>query len=285
MSTRWAIARQKGDTWEGRYVHSDGYPSHALRQLFLIRSEGFDGDVDAMLRYYLDDHCGWSWVGPDTKTPAGFVEISNWPSYENQAAYEAFFRQNHCYCHGDRHEDLWDDWRRGNDTDTADLEWAYVLNDIGVSVFKPNVEGTRWEFLALVRWDEELTDERITAVECGENLERCGHYASMHFPEAEGTRYPTDVWLGLVKPDHHHMTHVRRRGQLYKVNGGHMERTYSSQKGYTYTHRWFSYVKDASGWEDEIFTVSIPKRGEPHPAPGVEWVFEGLPQRDTATSV
>ena len=64
MSTRSAIGRVAGDSFEGRYHHFDGYPT-GTGQLFAERARDA-GDLEAYLAYIVDEHkAGWSSLDDD----------------------------------------------------------------------------------------------------------------------------------------------------------------------------------------------------------------------------
>jgi len=59
MSTRSLVARATGqDTFVGRYVHFDGYPSGVGRSLWNVCRRTFEGDADRMLASIIDDNVG-----------------------------------------------------------------------------------------------------------------------------------------------------------------------------------------------------------------------------------
>lgn len=62
MSTRSVIARREGDSgFVGVYHHWDGYPSGLGKDLVDLCRSKFDGDVDSMLKFVIDEHGGgWS---------------------------------------------------------------------------------------------------------------------------------------------------------------------------------------------------------------------------------
>jgi hypothetical protein len=63
MGTRSIIAKPQGDGWEGAYHHWDGYPSALGVTLLELHATHFGGDVDAMIRYLIDDEpVGWSTI-------------------------------------------------------------------------------------------------------------------------------------------------------------------------------------------------------------------------------
>jgi hypothetical protein len=61
------VARVKGDGFEGRYVHFDGYPAGVGAELWrLLHGPRFHDDVAALTAYLIDEHqSGWSSVGEE----------------------------------------------------------------------------------------------------------------------------------------------------------------------------------------------------------------------------
>lgn len=178
MSTRSVIARQEGDTWQGRYVHNDGYPSAKVPELLALVPAL--GGYEKAVQFLIKDHFSWSSLGESTED---------------------------CNAHDDAEEDWWI-LADGNDCGT---EWAYVLSPTGLTVLQRTHEdgspatglwgfdaaqNGAWLIVDRIRWSAQPSEDRITAMECGTNYERCKHYAWKHYPEAEGTRYGTAQWLG-----------------------------------------------------------------------------------------
>lgn len=61
LSTNSAIARPRGDGWEGIYCHWSGEPTTRGRQVWELVHAKFDGNGEAFLKEYLDKHpFGWS---------------------------------------------------------------------------------------------------------------------------------------------------------------------------------------------------------------------------------
>ena len=140
MSTRSIIARQVGDGWEGRYHHSDGYPSGVGKALYDAYNGHFKQDISKMLSYLIDEHpAGWSnLVGADLRKKTGFRkdramqktlarrsrgEIT-WEQYRSIENYPE------CYCHGERREPA--DLRTSEEAERCDhygdIEWLYVIS-------------------------------------------------------------------------------------------------------------------------------------------------------------
>lgn len=128
MSTNSALAEGQGSTLRGRYCHSDGYPTWQGRQLWTIVQR--DG-VEKARQVLLHEHYGWSFLDAE-RDAAGF--------------------EPHARMLGDRCEvvsgyglaytDEPAEW-----TDPLQYEWAWVLNDDGLTVvfFGKSVEFIPWD--------------------------------------------------------------------------------------------------------------------------------------------
>jgi len=190
MSTRSIIARPLGDGFEGRYCHSDGYPSGVGAHLHEQFRTAFEGDLDAMVKVLIDDEeIGWSAIcGHDLSKPACWVDTygqgtgtpipedcmgdNGYPDYEKMIAHfgpQSYTSRGETAEPGDDRMIRW----TGNGEDLWGAEWAYVLSPMGLMVFTG--EPT---YVALVAWDDDSPDwERI---ECGDTFERCCHIDGYH---------------------------------------------------------------------------------------------------------
>jgi hypothetical protein len=161
----------------------------------------FKNDLARMLRILIDEHpAGWSTiVNKDfTLKPGYTAESLKHPSTSGMsdadygAAIEQFhalpdYRRPQCYCHGKRHEEA--------QVLTEDSEvcasWAYVFDEEERILHVCNREKHQdtkdyfWNDVARIELDN-LDEVNWTHIECGEQFERCGHYAWKHFPELEG---------------------------------------------------------------------------------------------------
>src|SRR3990167_6687419 len=132
MSTRSVIARPvegPEGSWEGRYHHSDGYPSGVGKTLWEHLHGDYAGDIFGMLQFLIDDHPGgWSSINNhDWSQPPGFRNLSK-PA---KKSWDDFFAEEHkkgpaCYCHGDRSEKGWLETGGGEGT----KEWLYVIDPL-----------------------------------------------------------------------------------------------------------------------------------------------------------
>lgn len=134
MSTRSCIAKPHGDGWTGRYHHSDGYPSGLGSTLWKAYHETFAGDVKALRELLIDSEAasaGWSSInGADLTQPPqwGGRNFGDEPS-EGPLSYfargEAPSDPHVCTCPSSETE-----------CDPLSIEWAYVLTDQALVVFK-----------------------------------------------------------------------------------------------------------------------------------------------------
>lgn len=175
MSTRAIIARITGDDFEGRYHHSDGYPSGLGRFLYRAWREQFGRDTRAMLRLLVDEHpAGWSSIqGSDLHKPAGYrergVRHPGEPMREEYAdlgewftAHDAWERTQgpRCYCHGDRHEEPEELARLSDAAYWRETwcEWAYALNEERPLMLIYKVRGDQCIYVTTVRLDADEPD-------------------------------------------------------------------------------------------------------------------------------
>ena len=168
MSTRGVIARQKGDSFEGRYHHWDSYPTGLGKTLWELAHNQFKGDIEGMLRILIDEHpAGWSTIcNKDFSLSVGYNNLDKgncltcgkpswehyyqeWDSHGKRLTAKArqsmangiYMALEHsfevqrtinaeCYCHGDRSEDE----LLVTEKNAADMgcEYAYVFSDNGV---------------------------------------------------------------------------------------------------------------------------------------------------------
>lgn len=156
MGTRSVVAIPQGDSWKGRYVHWDGYPSGVGCALIEIRQSSYRNDLPGMIKALTEDHTYWSSViGPEVnkKTLADYERDSRVivPGIGIAGVSEP---------------DEWvtpdDDWG---------CEWCYVLTDAGIHVLEATRNGghavgmfgfnpgAHWTHRGLVRWDLTPWDE------------------------------------------------------------------------------------------------------------------------------
>jgi hypothetical protein len=130
MGTRCAIAEPAGDSWRGRYVHWDGNPTHIGPELVRMFNDVFRQDVAEMKRDLITEHPkGFSSLGDVTEATDGHTLVEHVGLAYNDG------------------QDFWIE----PEGDSADAQWAYVLNAHGVIVFR-NRNG--WKRVGQVAWSD-----------------------------------------------------------------------------------------------------------------------------------
>lgn len=285
MSTRGVIARATGESqFKGRYHHWDSYPTGLGATLVNLYTGHFKGDLAAMLKYLIDDH------------PAGFSTINganfNLPAGHRESLAERWGDKPgpKCFCHGDRHEGE----QIVTEKDDVGAEWAYVFNeeekimhvlrmmvrnDEGeqrtvTGMFGFGVEGQYWEHAADIDL-KDLSKLDWGKVECGENYERCTHYAYFHFPQLKGTdmaHLGTLEYLGQRELD----TDVGS-AVAFIVNGKRAKYAGSARRepmGNYYPAYWVASVKYGNNKRADVrVAVQDGPNDSYKPVPGVAWVF------------
>jgi hypothetical protein len=117
MGTRSAVCEPHGDSYRGRYVHWDGYPTGVgARLIELVQRDG----IEKVRQTIIHDHYGWSSLHQQELSPSyqdgRFVVV---PDYGVAYVAEA----------GQVSEDEW--ITPGADYGT---EWRYILADDGLGV-------------------------------------------------------------------------------------------------------------------------------------------------------
>lgn len=120
MGCRGIIARQQGDGFSGVYHHNDSKPTGLGKALWHLYHGHFEGDIEKMLKFLLDEHRGWSTiVGANFKRKPRWIGARG-ANYNSKNGYQPI-----CYCHGDTSHGTVD---RYTDADGTDCEWCYVFN-------------------------------------------------------------------------------------------------------------------------------------------------------------
>lgn len=110
MSTHAVIARAQGDTWAGRSIYSDGYPTFTGHHLWQTLREHYRGDVTAFLAVMIDQHL-------EHRTAPG----------------APWHFEVDCFCHEDDAETPFDlglsaEYLVTSFDEEVNEEWAYVFN-------------------------------------------------------------------------------------------------------------------------------------------------------------
>lgn len=172
MSTRSVVARVEGDGFVGRYCHWDGYPTNRAKQLFQAYREL--GSADALIKYAIreGDSGYWSSFCPPSEGP---VEADR-TTPEGEAAFQNEYKtgthSNWCFEKDNEKlvESSGDDWG---------TEWAYVIDDKGLSVFERMYDqslwsdssekesrdafraSVHWAYIGTYKWDSEPNWEAV----------------------------------------------------------------------------------------------------------------------------
>ena len=163
MSTRSIIARPEGDSWRGRYVHSDGYPTGVLDKLAkLIARDGYD----VATRTLLDDNYGWSalYDTQPARLPAGHP-------YGKDKRFRAVKGDGVAYTdtvvdmgpgQRDYQQTTAEEW--GTPENDMDADWVYVVTPGAVTVLVPQMFGEGFRRVASVTWSS-LNADRLSKIE------------------------------------------------------------------------------------------------------------------------
>lgn len=217
MSTRSIIATPRGDGWQGRYFHSDGYPTWNGRVLWeLVQRDGLETVTDTLLM----KHGGWSTLDnreghdqlTDYNSDGRFVGV---PGYGIAYTSEPhpLYDMKHGQC-------SLDDWIKSSDKGWVGTEWLYVLSPGGLVVAKVGYRTKGGEYAipcGIFPWNGVEPD--WAKVECGENYETCCHMAFAHIDDLpeDAQRLSMREWLGLepVRTP----SHVLFEGVRLKITG------------------------------------------------------------------
>jgi hypothetical protein len=202
MGTRGIIGTAHDSGFTGRYVHMDAYPSWTGARL--LEAYAALGSAEAVIEHA---------VRPGEQ---GF-----WSNYAHESAGENGIWR------AEDGEDL------VSNLDDVGAEWAYLLDTEGFTCaasMRPNgkkavgmfgsVGGeVDWLNCGRVLWT--ATEPDWEHIECGDDLERCIHYAWKHFPEAKGTRVGTAAWLGRERPSFSCLSELidNKLGRRLKLSG------------------------------------------------------------------
>jgi catechol 2,3-dioxygenase-like lactoylglutathione lyase family enzyme len=158
MGTRSVVAVRHGDSWRGRYVHWDGYPSGVGQALWEIgNTEQFRDDRAPMFALLTQDHAGWSTITGEDSPKLGL-------GYDD-GRFVAVPGIGVGYTSANIDDDYWIE----ADGDNGGAEWCYVMTPAGIHVLEGRRngehavgmfgfnEGATWEIRAFVLWDDPET--------------------------------------------------------------------------------------------------------------------------------
>lgn len=154
MSTRSVVAKVEGDGFVGRYCHSDGYPTARGRELFQTYRDL--GNAEAVIKYAVrEGESGyWSSFCPPSANPQEVDRSTPEGEHDFQNQYKLRYHFNWCY--EEDNTDLIRSW--GDDWGT---EWAYVIAENGLSVFKRDYASKTWRLIGTYKWNEEPDWEAV----------------------------------------------------------------------------------------------------------------------------
>lgn len=284
MSTNGIIARAGKDegTFTGRYHHWDSMPTSLGQTLVNLYRGHFKRDLGRMLQVLLDEHpAGWSSiVDKDFRLKAGYTELKSRPK---DMPVEKWLqlpqnRRPACYCHGERREEE----QIITDKDEA-LEWAYVFDEEQKTLHvltRMKVAGHwNWQDVGRIELD---SDEEINwaAIECGENFERCGHYAWHHGLAPKTCNLSTQVWLGKRPFDFHDAVAFIVNGKRLRNTGSGGDSDFLNRTNFRfYPERkpfpsgvWIATVIAGNGRPLDVPVAKHADKGFV-PFPGVQWVM------------
>jgi hypothetical protein len=289
MSTNGIIARSTGEgTFAGRYHHWDSYPSGLGVALVELYRGHFKRNLDRMLQVLLDEHpAGWSTiVHKDFKLKPGYTNVAARPE---GVSIEEFQKQPlncrpQCYCHGARHEEGF----LHDEKSECGASWAYVFETIPAHDDEPeqtilhvlfpekNQSGEYpWKEAGRIDLDSEDKIDWVT-IECGENFERCGHYAWYHQLAPRECNLSTRTFLGLAEFDFHDAVAFIVNGKRYKATGSGGNSDYFNRHGragkYFPRDTWVASVKAGNGRRLDVPVARI-KNDKYVPLENVEWVY------------
>lgn len=258
MSTRGIIARTTGTegSFKGVYNHSDSYPTWMGPHLWQMLHGTYKSDVAEMLRCVIDQHGGgWSLVGKE------------------------------CYCHPQRERapEPGPDWYTEQDVENCNAEWLWIFDEESNRLFIRDVNGKAEEIVELSGPEPDWG-----RIECGENFERCTHYASVHFPEMKDSNLGTEAYLGRREMGFRDIIAVIIAGERYSYtgSGGHssfFNRMADRGNGkYWPGNLWIGTVKAGNGKSKDIPIAYIEDEGY-RPYRGVTWVYPGTRENPAET--
>lgn len=256
MSTRSVIARVTGTegAFKGVYHHWDGYPTWLGHALWKMLHDQFNGNLSAMLQFVIDDHsAGWSRLDDE------------------------------CYCHPKRERDAEPagNWFTNENVEGSGLEWVYAFEEEANRLYVR--DQNHKEDAGIVELGEAEPD--WGKIECGENLERCGHYAWKHFPELAGCRLGTQTYLGKRPLEFHDTVAFLVAGRRYVSTGCGGNSDYLNGHGKRFPRNvWVATVKTANGRRVDIPVAVVTAEGY-RPYPGVVWVYPPTKDNPHETTV
>jgi len=276
MSTRSVIARigEHEGQFRGRYVHADGYPTGMGPTLWTALHGHFKNDLSAMLVHLIDARhaqAGWSaLVGKDFRLKPGYTwqkATADGAKYEVYSKRPDYLRPQ---CFAGRAGESAYLFTEKDLEDGTDIEWLYVFDETERKLFSRDVSAK--EDVAVIDLDGGEPD--WSKIECGENLERCGHYGWVHGLTPKTSNLSTQTWLERRPFDLHDAIAFVVNGKRLKTSGSGGDADFLSR---TYATRFPSgtWVQSVIAGNGRRLEVPVAKRTQEGfaPLPGVQWVM------------
>jgi hypothetical protein len=274
VSTRSVIARvgEHEGEFSGVYHHWDGAPTSLGTYLWNLLHGHFKNDLGKMLRTLLDQHSSWSTiVHKDFNVKPGYTNVG---TRLDGMSLEEFLnqplnRRPQCHWHGHRHEKN-EPYTQTSLEDGTDIEWLYVFDEIERKMFIRDVSAK--EDVAII--DMNGDEPNWTLIQCGENFERCSHYAWAHGLTPKTSNLSTQTWLERRPLDLHDAIAFVINGKRLTNSGSGGDADFLSR---TQTTRFPSgtWVQSLIAGNGKRMDIPVAKRTNKGfvPLAGVQWVF------------
>lgn len=276
MSTRSVIARTTGSEgqFSGRYVHADGYPTGLGAELWKLLHQHFKSNLSAMLAYLIDAkhaQCGWSaLVGKDFSLRPAYT----WERATADGACYAVYSKRDDYrrpqCYGGRKGETPYLFTEKDFEGGTDVEWLYAFDEENRKLFIRDVSAK--EDVAVIELDG--SEPNWTHVECGENFERCSHYAWHHGLAPKFCNLGTQTLLGRRPLEFRDVIAFVIDGKRYATTGcGGDSDFFNSRRGTQFPkNAWIATVKAKNGRQLDLPVAKRTANGF-EPFDGVTWVY------------
>ncbi|SRR6266576_58459 len=282
MSTRSVIARvgEHEGQFAGRYVHADGMPTSMGATLWNVLHGHFKNDVGKMLAYLIDAkhaQCGWSaLVRKDFNLKPAYTwqkAIADGAKYEVYSKRADYLRPQ-CFAGRPGEEPcLFTEKDVKNGTD---VEWLYVFDEAECKLFVRDVSAN--EDVAVI--DLDGVEPNWVHAECGENFERCSHYAWVHNLQPRTSNLSTQTWLGNRPLEFRDATAFIVNGKRLKNTGSGGDAIFLNQSNFRFhperkpfpSGTWVATVVAGNGKRMDIPVAKRIENGFA-PLPGVQWVY------------
>ena len=258
MATRGAIARinQDGKSFLGVRHQKYSMPEALGKTLWNLYHNHFKGDLEAMLKYLIDDHsAGWSNI-----VNANFELPPNYQTDPKNVGPQ-------CYCHGRLSASAYP--VTAKTVFEQAISWVYLFDVEAKTMFvvyydlKSKLVNN--SYTVALDGDE----PNWVAIRCGEKYERCEHLASEHFPALVNTpsgRLRTPVYMNQEPLTVVDVCAIYVDGVRYEMTG-------RTKQGNGVIH---AFVVQKGGKAESDFTIAQVDATMPggyRPSERITWVF------------